>query len=191
VAKLEGKLTDITQDRDFMRDKVHAFTTVRALLKSERAKVAVLEAQTKRDRERVVKMQATCEASCSRVSVMVCKWEVRFTATDELIAVVWSQTRNDARIMACGGLKTADAYATCVSWMGYEKPDEAVVMDNSLVSRLQERVVELEHSLSDAMEQIAAIQGTNAVHMERVAELEGDVARLEVIVRDYNEGEVP
>ncbi len=31
----------------------------------------------------------------------------------------------------------------------------------------------LEHSLADAMEQIAAIQGTNAVHMARVAELEG------------------
>lgn len=31
----------------------------------------------------------------------------------------------------------------------------------------------LEHSLADAMEQIAAIQGTNATHMARVEELEG------------------
>lgn len=39
-------------------------------------------------------------------------------------------------------------------------------------AKLQEaRVAALEHSLADAMEQIAAIQGTNATHMARVEEL--------------------
>ena len=36
----------------------------------------------------------------------------------------------------------------------------------------EDRVNKLEHSLSDAMEQIEAIQGSNAVHMARVEELE-------------------
>ena len=37
------------------------------------------------------------------------------------------------------------------------------------------RVSELEHSLADAMEQIAAIQGSNAVHMARVEALESSM----------------
>ncbi len=38
--------------------------------------------------------------------------------------------------------------------------------------RAEARVAELEHSLSDAMEQIEAIQGTSQVHIDRVVELE-------------------
>lgn len=36
----------------------------------------------------------------------------------------------------------------------------------------------LEHSLSDAMEQIEAIQGSNATHMARVAKLEAELSRV-------------
>ncbi len=46
------------------------------------------------------------------------------------------------------------------------------------LTELTSRVVELEHSLSDAMEQIAAIQGSNAVHMGRAAELEDKLTRV-------------
>lgn len=42
---------------------------------------------------------------------------------------------------------------------------------------LRAKVAEFEHSIADAMEQIEAIQGSNATHMASVAKLEG---RLEV-----------
>lgn len=41
------------------------------------------------------------------------------------------------------------------------------------IARLREREAEIEHSVADAMEQIEALQGSNATHMARVDELEG------------------
>jgi chromosome segregation ATPase len=155
------------------------------------------------------------------------------------------------RQLAKANERVAELEADCKSWQ--DKAVEIAERHNESRSReleLEAKVAELEHSLSDAMEQIAAIQGTNAVYMERVAELEryderkaeqqvhleqfhadhqddafgvervreleaklemsekthqwqigemqnrsiriieleGDVARLEVIVRDYGEG---
>ena len=51
--------------------------------------------------------------------------------------------------------------------------------------RLVDRVAGLDHSLSDAMEQIEAIQGSNAVHMARVKELEAKLEQVEVKPCEY------
>ena len=50
-----------------------------------------------------------------------------------------------------------------------------IISLNRKNAELEARVAELEHSLSDAMEQIEAIQGSNATHMARVAELESEL----------------
>lgn len=44
--------------------------------------------------------------------------------------------------------------------------------------KAEARVDELEHSLADAMEQLAAVQGTNQVHIDRVRKLEAYIRKL-------------
>lgn len=75
-----------------------------------------------------------------------------------------------------GNLKGAPI-GILAAWHG-----QALIAVGGKLKEEKSEVGKLEHSLSDAMEQIAGIQGTNEVHMARVAELETVLRTLHGLV---------
>jgi len=68
-----------------------------------------------------------------------------------------------------------------IAWLRWREGELELTISGKTFSDANDvRVAELEHSLADAMEQIEAIQGSNATHMAREAELEGESRDLQL-----------